>query len=151
MCHKVKPTRVLHPSLAVVFTEPVSLLTALPPVCYRIPRRLRLVRFHRVQPDWWALLQASGGVTNGASANGVSSGQQSSNANATQSGTGDSTAGEQQSASAASEAGSWTAPAVGGGRRPGARYEHAVALSEDGGRMYLVGGNCGAALIITLF
>lgn len=42
----------------------------------------------------------------------------------------------------AAEAGSWMAPAVGGERRPAARYEHAVALVNN--RMFLVGGNSGA-------
>ena len=39
------------------------------------------------------------------------------------------------------EAGSWTAPAVGGERRPLPRYDHAVA--GVGMKMFVVGGNNG--------
>lgn len=104
-----------------------------------------------LQPDWWQRSNSAGAER--AAANGVADspsdsdaapqqeepraagGQQRPQANGGP--------GPRRSVVGPSEAGSWTAPVVGGVRRPGARYEHAVALLD--GRMFVVGGNCGEA------
>lgn len=95
------------------------------------------------QPHWWLRSSSAGGVQPNnvpAQASGTQHEQQ-----AQANGVADQ--GDQDGADAA-EAGSWTAPAVGGDRRPAARYEHAVALVDS--CMYLVGGNSGVHIVCML-
>jgi hypothetical protein len=87
------------------------------------------------QPNWWLRSNSTGDaqpVEEASSAQEPAQPQQQVHANGV----------AKPEAMDAAEAGSWMAPAVGGERRPAARYEHAVALV--GNRMFLVGGNSGA-------
>lgn len=103
-----------------------------------------------LQPDWWQRSNGSGAEP--AAANGTANASGADAQQQPQQPAGSQQQQEQPQANGgsdaqrggvveASEAGSWTAPAVGGVRRPGARYEHAVA--RLGGHMFVVGGNCG--------
>lgn len=86
------------------------------------------------QPNWWLRSNSTGDaqpVEEASSAQEPAQPQQQVQANGV----------AEPEAADAAEAGSWMAPAVGGERRPAARYEHAVALVNN--RMFLVGGNSG--------